>query len=138
MEMHKLNPKLEEVPCGQVSLKQAIAELDVIAANGDTKYKDAEEAISATWFTVSRSQKDFLRVECHSKDEFHFSSDRLVYNCSWLKKLFSNPYMQFRVPIEKAASVLSDYFNFPREKFEEKYAITYTHRESLEYVEISE
>ncbi len=137
MEMYKLNSKLEDFLCGTVELKQVLAELQIISANAKVKYKDETEAIPATQIIVSRNETDFLRVECHSEKEVHFSSDRLIYKMGWFKKLFAVPYMQFRSPIDNAPEIIKNYFESSRESFENTYAISYANKESLRYVEVS-
>ena len=136
--MFKLNSKLKEVSCGVLELDSAFRELEAISESARKKYKDETEAIPATQFILSKKDKDFLRVECHSPNEIHFSSDRLIYDGGWLRRLFSNHQMQFRIPMEKVKSVLENYFILPRNEFEKLYSASYTHNSSLKYVEITE
>lgn len=136
MEMHTLDLKLKEVSAGNVDVDGALKQLAIYSKNGAKNYESAEEAISLTCFTVSRDSKDYLRIECHSESEVHFSSDRCCYKGGWFKRIFANHVIQFRSSLAKAEEVISDYFNLSRELFEEKYEAGYTNNESLEYVEI--
>lgn len=137
VEMFKLNAKLQEISCGPVNLRAAIAELSKISSAAGRTYKDEIEALPATQFILTKNNEDYLRVECHSTQEVHFSSDRLVYSGSWLKKIFAKNLMQFRTSIEDAENVMIRYFSETRERFEEMYADSYTNGRSLKYVKLS-
>ena len=138
MELYKLDSDLEEYSCGEVDLPRLVDELQLISANGDKKYNDETEAIPATLFIAVKGKKDFLRVECHSSEEIHFSSDRLIYEGGWLKKLFAKRAMQFRTLKIRAPSVLERYFNLGREEFEQYYSSSYTQINSFEFKEIAD
>jgi len=136
MEMHTLDSELNEVSAGKVDIDKTIEQLSKVSKNGARKYESAEEAISLTCFTVSRDNKDYLRIECHSESEVHFSSDRCSYNVGWFKRIFAKDKIQFRSSLSKAEQVISDYFNLGRTDFEAKYEAGYTNNQSLAYTEI--
>ena len=136
MEMFKLNLDLELVSYGDINIEKSLTELRLISKCGNKKYEKGEEAISQTLFIISRSEKDFLRVECHSIDEVHFSSDRICYEGGWFKRIFSDSLIQFRSTTENAEQVIKEYFNLSREDFESKYSVGYTNQRSLQYVKI--
>lgn len=138
MEMFKLNEKLKDYSCGAVDLDGALRELYLISDAGGKTYRDETEAIPATQFILERNKKDYLRVECHSNTEAHFSSDRLVYPSNWIKRIFSSPVMQFRTPLAGAEKVIANYFSYSREKFEDTYSASYSNRQSLMYIEVNE
>lgn len=136
MEMHTLDSELNEVSAGQVDIDKALKQLRIVSRNGARKYESAEEGISLTCFTVSRDNKDYLRIECHSEPEVHFSGDRCSYNVGWFKRIFANHKIQFRSSFSKAEQVIADYFKLERSDFEAKYEVGYTNNQSLVYAEI--
>ena len=136
MEMFKLNSKLKDYSCGPIDQKRAMVELSKISEAASQVFKDETEAIPATQFILVKSEKDYLRVECHSTTEVHFSSERLSYSGGWFKRIFANHIIQFRSSLNKSEQVIGDYFSLSRENFELKYEAGYTNNESLHYVEI--
>lgn len=118
IQLHRLSVDLKLVLVGQATHVLAKNELMRIAGNGGKKYPNSDVAISETTFILSRSDADFLRVECHSYDEVHFSSDRLVFSMPWWRRLFAKDRLQFRIGIDNAEPVLEAYLCRCREGFE--------------------
>ena len=139
IEMIVLDSKLKELPTGQTNLKSALQKLKFVSSNGGRKFHSFEESKSHTNFSLARSEnkKDFLAINCHCENEVNFTSDRLVYEGGWFKKLFEpNSIIQFKTSIDNAEAVIGDYFSLSRDEFEDRYKAGYTQSSSLEFVEI--
>jgi hypothetical protein len=116
-----------------------LQKLKFVSSNGGRKFHSFEESKSHTYFSLARSEdkKDFLAINCHCENEVNFSSNRLIYQGGWLKKLLEpKGTIQFKTSIDKAESVIGDYFNLSRDEFEERYKAGYTNSSSLNFIEI--
>lgn len=139
IEMIVLDSKLKELSAGQINLNSALQKLKFVSSNGGRKFHSFEESKSHTNFSLARSEnrKDFLAINCQCENEVNFSSNRLVYQGGWFNKLLeSNSIIQFKTSIDKAETVIGDYFNLSRDEFEDRYKAGYTKSSSFKFIEI--
>jgi len=122
----------------EVHLEDVLSLLDEYLERTDTKYKNGDEQMAATSFTISRSPKDFLHINCDGQDEVWFLSDRLVFNMHFLLRIFSDKTnMAFGGNKTLALRVISDFFKLSRRDFENEYSMGYQNPQKHGYVQVS-
>ena len=133
MNLLRYNTKLAPTACGAITLENSYKELERILSRGGEVFNNESIAIPATHFTLARSDRDFLEVSCHSVDQVHFASNRIVYNIPFFKKPFADSRLQFRTNSRTSKQVVADYFDLSRKLFEDKYSAGYVDKRSLVY-----
>ena len=126
MIFHKFDDDCKLIDAIQVDLEQTLVFLDEYLDRADDKYTYAEEAMAATSFCISRSESDFLQINCDGKNSISFQSDRLEFDMHFLLRLFCNNTTMFlEGNNDFSIKVITDYFNLPRQSFEKKYSHSY-------------
>jgi hypothetical protein len=122
MDLYRFDRNLHVVEQGQCDCDAALATLERCYEDGFTSYDSGEDAMVATSFGLSRSERDFIEISCHGQESVTVHSDRLYYS-SYLSKTFGSKH-HFFIKGGKAIGVeiIRDYFDRERQMFEAKYA----------------
>ncbi len=122
IKIYRFDRDLHVVEQRQCDCAAALETFEQCYLNGLASYNEAEDAMVATSFGLSRSRTDFIEVSCNGRDSVTIHTDRLCYP-SWLSKYFS---YKHHLCIEgdkvKGVEIIRDYFSMERESFEAKYA----------------
>ena len=126
MIFHKFDDDCKLIDAIQIDLEQALVFLDEYLERADEKYTYGEEAMAATSFCISRSESDFLQINCDGKNSISFHSDRLEFDMNFLLRLFcKKTVMILEGNIDYSVKIITDFFNLSRQCFEKKYSHSY-------------
>lgn len=117
----KYDTNLDLIDQGACDEGRALEELHAAHAAGLQRYDSGEEAVAKSSFVLSRSESDFLRIDCNGDTEIDIDSDRLIYP-SKVSRIFSTmSRISLRVDRIGAEEMIRDYLEMSRAEFEAEY-----------------
>jgi hypothetical protein len=121
VRLSRYNETLKMVDHGGCDESRALAELGTAYAGGLQAYDSGEEALAKSGFALSRSESDFLRIDCNGHEAIDCDSDRLIFPSKLARIFSSKGRISFRTDRVGAQQVIRDYFRMNRNAFEETY-----------------
>lgn len=122
VKLYRYNTELKIVELGWCDAKEIDEVLQESIINSSRKYESGEEVIAKTSFGLSKTEEDFIEINCQGKLEINVYTDRLIFN-SLLKKIFSKKrHFDIKTNAENINGLIHQYVNSSRETFEAEYS----------------
>ncbi len=122
VDLYGFDRTLHVVKMGQCECDTALVTFEQCYGNGLSSYDSGEDALAATSFGLSRSEKDFIEISCHGLESVTVHSDRLCYPSRLGKTFGLKRHFFIKADKSRAVEIIHNYFSMERQAFEAKYA----------------
>jgi len=122
IDLYRFDRTLHIVKMGECDCDTALATFEQCYGNGFSSYDSGEDALAATSFGLSRSEKDFIEISCHGLESVTVHSDRLCHRSRLSKSFSLKRHFFIKADKRRGVEIICNYFGMELQAFEAKYA----------------